>query len=203
MEHMDFKLDFLKPTDRYKLLNGIVIPRPIAWITSVDEKGTVNAAPYSYFNIMGIDPPIVTVGPQYRNNFKDGVKDTPRNIRNNGSFVINIVNEELAEKMHNTSAFYPAGSSEIVEQGLALAPSVSINVPRIAQAPASIECREHTTMFIGNTRIVIGEALHLWIRDELVDSEQFHIDMEAMHVVGRMGGGKYIRTGDMFDFNQS
>lgn len=197
---MDFKLDLLEPSDRYKLLNAIVIPRPIAWITSVDENDTVNAAPYSYFNIMGIDPPIVTVGPQYRNNFKNGVKDTPRNIRSNGSFVINIVNEELVEKMQNTSAFYPAAVSEAEEQDLALVPSVCIDVPRIAQAPASIECREHTTMFIGNTRIVIGEALHLWIRDEMVDLERFYVDMEAMHVVGRMGGGKYIRTGNMFDF---
>lgn len=200
---MDFKLDSLEPSDRYKLLNGIVIPRPIAWITSVDEKGTVNAAPFSYFNIMGIDPPIVTVGPQFRVGFREGVKDTPRNIRSNGSFVINIVNEELVEKMHNTSAFYPAEVSEAEDQDLVLAPSVSINVPRIARAPASIECREHTTMFIGNTRIVIGEALHLWIRDELVDTERFHVNMEAMHAVGRMGGGRYTRTGDMFDLNKS
>lgn len=195
---MDFDLDTLEPKNRYKLLNCIVIPRPIAWITSVNENGIVNAAPFSYFNIMGIDPPIVTVGPQYRNNFKDGIKDTPRNIRNNGDFVVNIVNEALAEKMDRTSAFFPAEVSEVEEMNLELAPSALIKVPRIADAPASIECREHTTMFIGNTCIVIGEVLHLWIKDELVDTERFYVNMEEMQVVGRVGAGKYIHTKGIF-----
>lgn len=196
---MDFNLSSLEPANRYKLLNSIIIPRPIAWITSVDEKGNVNAAPFSWFNLMGIDPPIVTVGPQYRYNFREGVKDTPRNIRNGGAFVINIVNEELVEKMDRTSAFYPPGVSEAVEQNLQLAPSIIVSVPRIADAPASIECREHATMFIGNTRIVIGEALHLWIKDELVDLERFYVNMDSMCPVGRGGGGRYIRTGDFFE----
>lgn len=197
---MDFDLGSLEPNNRYKLLGSIVVPRPIAWITSIDKNGIVNAAPFSYFNIMGTDPPIVTVGPQYRFNFREGVKDTPRNIRSEGAFVINIVNEKLAEKMDKTAAFYPAGVSETEELDLALAPSASIEVPRIAQAPASIECREHTTMFIGNTRVIIGEALHLWIRDELIDPERYYVNMKALHAVGRMGGGRYTRTRDIFDF---
>lgn len=196
---MDFNLASLEPANRYKLLNSIIIPRPIAWITSVDEKGIVNAAPFSWFNLMGIDPPIVTVGPQYRYNFKEGVKDTPRNIRSGGAFVINVVNEDLAETMDHTSAFYPPGVSEAEQQNLGLAPSAMISVPRIAEAPASIECREHTTMFIGNTRVIIGEALHLWIKDDLVDAERFYVNMDAMHLVGRGGGGRYIRTGDFFE----
>jgi len=196
---MDFDLSSLASSNRYKLLNSVVIPRPIAWITSIDEAGKVNAAPYSYFNLMGIDPPIVTIGPQYRYDFRDGIKDTPRNIRKSGTFVINIVNESLAKKMDNTSAFYPSGVSEVEDQNLALVPSVRVGVPRIADAPASLECREHTTQFIGNTRIIIGEVLHLWIEDELVDLNNYHINMRALQAVGRIGGGKYIRTRDIFD----
>lgn len=197
---MDFDLSSLEPSNRYKLLNSVVIPRPIAWVTSIDETGKVNAAPYSYFNLMGIDPPIVTIGPQYRYDFREGIKDTPRNIRNGGVFVINIVNETLAREMDNTSAFYPSGVSEVEEQNLALARSIRINVPRIAEAPASLECREHTTQFIGNTRIIIAEVLHLWIEDELVDLNKYHINMRALQAIGRIGGGKYIRTQDIFDF---
>lgn len=196
---MDFNLSSLEVMNRYKLLNSIVIPRPIAWITTVDGNGIVNAAPFSCFNLMGIDPPIVTVGPQYRYDFKKGIKDTPRNIRNSGFFVINVVNEKLVCKMDNTSTFYPAGVSEVQEQNIELAPSAVINVPRIAEAPASIECREYTTILIGNTRIIIGEALHLWIKDELVDPERFYVDMEAMQTVGRLGGGIYIRTSDILN----
>lgn len=197
---MDFDLASLEPKNRYKLLNCVVIPRPIAWITSIDEQGIVNAAPFSYFNIMGIDPPIVTIGLQYRNDFREGIKDTPRNIRTNGTFVINITNEKLAEKMDRSSAFYPAGISEAEELDLKLAPSTTINVPRIAEVPASIECREHTTMFIGNTRVVIAEALHLWIQDELMDPKRLYVNMEAMKVIGRGGAGKYIHIKDLFDF---
>ncbi len=196
---MNFNLASLEPANRYKLLNSIIIPRPIAWITTVDENGTVNAAPFSWFNLIGIDPPIVTVGPQYRYNFKEGVKDTPRNIRSGGTFVINVVNEELAEKMDRTSASLPHDVSEVEEQNLKLAPSVTLSVPRIADAPAAIECREHTTMFIGNTRIIIGGALHLWIKDELVDPCRFFVNMDAMRLIGRGGARRYIRTGDFFE----
>ncbi len=195
---MDFNLASIEAADRYKLLNSVIIPRPIAWITSVDEAGVVNAAPFSWFNLMGVNPPIVTVGPQYRHNFKEGLKDTPRNIRSGGAFVINIANEELAEKMDRTSDFYPAGISEADDQNLGLAPSAMIGVPRIAAAPASIECRERTTMLIGNTWVIIADVLHLWIKDELIDPKRFHVDMDLMEVIGRGGAGRYIRTTDFF-----
>lgn len=199
---MDFKLSHVKPANRYKLLSSVIIPRPIAWITSVDPDGNVNAAPFSYFNIMGTDPPVVAVGPQYRNDFKEGIKDTPRNIRETGDFVINIVNEDLARQMDRTSAYYPTTVNELEKAGLQTAKSVEINAPRILQAPVSIECREHTTMFIGNTRVILAIALHLHINDELINPEKFYVDMEALKAVGRMGGGKYITTRDMFDFKK-
>lgn len=129
---MNLNLASLESSNRYKLLNSIIIPRPIAWVTSVDEKGTVNAAPFSWFNLMGIDPPIVTVGPQYRFSFKEGVKDTPQNIRSGGAFVVNAVNEDLVENMDRTSAFFPPGVSEAEELDLELTPSIMISVPRIA-----------------------------------------------------------------------
>ncbi|HKJ33230.1 MAG TPA: flavin reductase family protein [Balneolales bacterium] len=197
---MDIDLSSVEPTNRYKLLSSIIIPRPIAWITTINKEGHVNAAPYSYFNIMGTDPPVVAVGPQYRYDFREGLKDTPRNIRENGTFVINIVNEALAQKMDQTSGHYPCSVNELEEVDLDTAESVEIEAPRILQSPVSIECREHTTLFIGNTRVILGIALHLHINDDLIDQEHFYVDMEALKAVGRMGGGRYITTRDMFDF---
>lgn len=199
---MDFNLGLLDPGERYRLLNNLVIPRPIAWITSLNKAGIVNAAPFSWFNLMGVDPPIITIGPQYRYNFKKGIKDTPQNIWTGRTFVINIVNEKLAEKMYRTSGFYPADVSEAEELNLPLAPSEIIGVPRIAEAPASIECREYDTIFIGNTCIIIGEALHLWINDQLIDPERLHINFEAIRIIGKGGGSKYVRTDDVFDLKQ-
>jgi|SRR6185312_5121428 len=197
---MDFNLSLLEPSERYRLLNSIVIPRPIAWITSLNKSGLVNAAPFSWFNLMGVDPPIITIGPQFRYDFKKGLKDTPQNIWTGRTFVINIVTEDLAEKMYRTSAFYPAGKSEVEELSLSLTPSAIIQVPRIAEAPASIECREYDTIFIGNTCVIIGEALHLWIKDELVDPERFYVNMEAMRIIGKGAGRSYVRTDNVFDF---
>jgi flavin reductase (DIM6/NTAB) family NADH-FMN oxidoreductase RutF/rhodanese-related sulfurtransferase len=195
---LEFDLEKLAPGNRYKLLTGVVVPRPIAWVTSLDENGVVNAAPFSYFNMMGSDPPIVAFGPSWH---ADGrPKDTAHNIRITGEFVINMVDESLAQQMNLTAIDFPRGISEIEMARLELIPSYRVKVPRIAAAPVQLECREHATIEIRNTRIVLGEVLHLRIRDDLVNAERFHVNAPAMKLIGRMhGGGWYSKTSELFE----
>ena len=187
---MDVSLDALSQRDRYKLLTALVVPRPIAWVTTRNEDGSVNAAPYSFFNVMGTAPPVVAFGPDDAG----GVKDTPRNVRRSGRFVVNLVDEGVAPAMHASSAPYPPGASEPDALGLALADVPWGDVPRLADAPAALACREHTTLLIGQTRVVLGVVEGLWVRDALVDPERYRVDQEARRAVGRLGGGLYATT---------
>ena len=194
---MHLTVSDLSPRDRYKLLSALVVPRPIAWVTTLNADGSVNAAPFSFFNLMGSRPPVVAIGPD---DAADGTpKDTPRNIRQHGAFVINVVSEDVAAAMHASSAAYPAGVSEVTALDLATAPMPGTDVPRIASAPAALACREHTTLHVGETRVVLGVVEELYIRDELVDPAHWRIDQEALHPVGRLGGGLYTRTRDHLD----
>ena len=194
---MDLSLADLSPRHRYKLLSALVVPRPIAWVTTLDAEGSVNAAPFSFFNLMGNRPPVVALGPD---DAVDGTpKDTPRNIRRHGAFVINVVSEDVATAMHASSAAYPPGVSEVDALGLSTASMTGTDVPRLAEAPAALACREHTTLHIGETRVVLGVVEELYIRDELVDAERWRIDQEALRPVGRLGGGLYTRTRDHLD----
>ena len=195
---MEFDLDKLAPKDRYKLLTGIVVPRPIAFVTTLDAEGRINAAPFSYFNMMGSDPPIVAFGPSWR---PDGTpKDTPHNIRATGEFVINLVDENLAQQMNICAVDFPPGESEIEAAGLELLPSLRVKPPRVALSPAHLECREHATIEIRRTRVVLGEVLHVHIRDDLVNPEKYYVRSEALGLIGRMhGGGWYARTSDLFE----
>ena len=198
---MNFDLHDLAPRDRYKLLSGVVVPRPIAWATTLNEDGRVNAAPFSFFNLMGYDPPIVALAPSNR---PDGTpKDTAQNIRARHAFVVNVVDEKMAEHMNLTATAFPPGVDELDQAGLTTAPSMQIDVPRIAEAPASLECREVTTLEIGRTRIVLGEVLHLHVRDDLVDPARLYVHAERLHAVGRMhGGGWYTRTNELFQLHR-
>ncbi|GAB5533994.1 MAG: flavin reductase family protein [Rubricoccaceae bacterium] len=194
---MDLTLADLSPRNRYKLLSALVVPRPIAWVTTLNADGSVNAAPFSFFNLMGNRPPVVALGPDDR---PDGTpKDTPRNIRQTGRFVINVVSESVADAMHASSVLYPPGVSEVDTLELATAPMPGTDVPRLADAPAALACREHSTLYIGETRVVLGVVEHLFVRDELVDTERWRIDQEALRPVGRLGGGLYTRTRDHLD----
>ena len=192
---MDLTLADLPARDRYKLLSALVVPRPIAWITTCNPDGSVNAAPYSFFNLMGSRPPVVAIGPDD----SGGVKDTPRNVRQTGRFVVNVVDEAVAAAMHASSAPYPAGASEAEALGLATAAIPEWDVPRLADAPAALACREHTTLHIGDTRVLLGVVERLYVRDDLVDADRWRIDQEALRPVGRLGGGLYARTRDHLD----
>ena len=192
---MTFDLDALAQRDRYKLLSALVVPRPIAWVTTLGEDGGVNAAPYSFFNLMGTAPPVVAFGPDDAG----GVKDTPRNVRRTGRFVVNVVDEAVAGAMHRTSGPYAAGESEVERLGIGTADVPWGDVPRIADAPAALACREHTTLLVGQTRVVLGVVEGLYVRDDLVDAERHRIDQEALRPVGRLGGGLYARTREHVD----
>jgi flavin reductase (DIM6/NTAB) family NADH-FMN oxidoreductase RutF len=188
-----------KHADRaYAMLASLITPRPIAWVTTLDDNGQVNAAPFSFFNALGGDPPIIGFAPGNRD---DGSpKDTARNIRRTHEFVVNLVDESTAEAMNRTAASLPYGVSELESARLTTAPSTVVAPPRIAQAPASFECTEWGTLEIGANRVVIGLVKRLHIRDELIDPEKLRIRTEQFHVIGRMASPNwYCRTRDRFE----
>ncbi|MFC0410836.1 flavin reductase family protein [Roseomonas elaeocarpi] len=183
--------------DRYKILIGSVVPRPIAWVTTVDGAGRVNAAPYSFFNCLSADPAIVALGIEFR---PDGSpKDTARNIRDTGCFTVNIVSDALVEAMNVCATAFEAGIDELHEAGLEIRPGTAVRCPAIARAPAALECRLHSFLEINNAReIVLGEVVYAHLRADAVN-ERLHIDPALIDAVGRMGGQGYCSTRDRFD----
>ena len=200
---MRFDLDPATPQISYKLLTACVTPRPIAWISSLSEAGVVNAAPYSFFNAMGHTPPTVAIG--ILADPEKGWKDTARNILDTGEFVVNLVNEDVAEAMNATCVNAPAEVSEMEIAGLQSAPSSHIKPPRIAGAPVSFECVTHTVVTTGACQaIVIGQVKAVHVADRYVlDAERAHIDTPALGMIGRMhGAGWYTRSGDQFQMER-
>jgi len=196
---MDIELAHATTRQIYNLLIGLVAPRPIAWITSMNPEGRLNAAPFSAYNYMGMDPPVVAVGVANRPGPGSVGKDTAQNIRNTGEFVINVVNETVAEAMNFTAIDFPSDVDELSLAQLKTEPSLVVKVPRIASAPASLECREITTMEIGRTRVILGQVVAIHVQDEFVDPAGPYIRAETLHAIGRMNGlGAYVRTRDSF-----
>lgn len=195
---MELDFDALKPSDRYKVLASLVTPRPVAWVTTVDGEGRVNAAPFSFFNCFGSNPPILAFAP---GNKEQGVpKDTARNIRETKEFVVNLADEALAGKMVATAATLPHGESELARAGLSAAPSTKVGAPRIAEAPVAFECREWATLEIGANRMVIGVVHHLHVRDGLLDPETLYLDPGRYAPVGRMSAPDwYCHTTDLYE----
>src|SRR5262249_33603602 len=137
---MHFDLAQIPASDAYKLLVSTVVPRPIALATTVDRSGRVNAAPFSFFNAVSSIPPVVVLGISPGAASEDGFKDTERNIRDSGEFVVNLVDESLAERMNICAVDFPAGTGELDEAELTPLPSVGVQPPRIAQSPVAFEC---------------------------------------------------------------
>ena len=196
---MVFEMDKLEKRNVYNLLIGLVVPRPIAWVTTQNETGGVNAAPYSAYNYLSIDPPIVGLGVADRDSGDPTPKDTARNLRRTGEFVVNVVTEDLLHAMSVCSTPFPPEMSELEVAGLHTANSSVVNVPRIAEAHAAMECRELQTISIGRSRIVLGEVVAMYVDDRFVDPKGPYIRAEEMHAVGRMNGaGAYVRTREAF-----
>jgi len=194
---MEFDLTGEHSRYAYKLLAGLVTPRPIAWITTLNEDGSVNAAPFSFFNVLGTNPPILGFAP---GNKERGIpKDTARNIRRTGEFVVNLVDEACAERMNLTSSEVAEGVSEIDLAKLTTEPSLSIAPPRIAEAPVALECREWSTLEIGKNRLVIGLIDRVFTREGVLDPETLLVNPDVFAPIGRMEvPSGYCRTGDRF-----
>ena len=182
----------------YPILASLVTPRPIAWVTTLSPEGQLNAAPFSFFNVFGANPPILGFAPGDRD---DGTpKDTARNIRLTHEFVVNLVDESVAEQMNQTAASVPYGVNELEVAGLHTADSSMIRPPRIAEAPASFECSEWGTLQIGDNRLIIGLIHRVHVRDELVDEKKLRIHADRLKIVGRMASPHwYCRTRDLFE----
>ena len=196
---MHFNFETESHSTVYKLLIGLIAPRPIALVTSLDEQGRLNAAPFSAFNYLGTDPAIVAIGVTNRPGVDFVPKDTARNIRRTGEFVVNVVTEDIAEQMNICAIDFPAEVNELEMAKLETTPSASVRVPRIAQAHAALECREHTTLEIGRSRVILGRVVAAYVEDQFVDPAGPYIKAEELHAIGRMNGlGKYVRTRNAF-----
>lgn len=181
--------------DNYKLLTNLVIPRPIAWVTTHNAEGLVNLAPFSFFNAVGADPIYVVISVGL--NDAGEIKDTTRNILANGEFVVNMVTEDLFSAMNISAADFPADQSELDAAQLESAPSVRIKVPRVAKAQASLECKLFSTQALGKNTLIIGEVVMFHVADQLL-GPRFHINDFAP--LGRLGSPSvYCRTTDRFD----
>lgn len=200
---MEFDMRRMAAPDRYKILGSTITPRPIAWITSLSTEGRVNAAPYSFFNCMGHEPPILAIG--MLRHPEDRFKDTPANILATGEFVVHLVSEAVAPQMNITCIDAPPGVDELALAGLDTLPSTAVRPPRIATAPVAFECRLHTAVTTGPRQaIILGEVLVAHVRDDaILDAARHHVDTPALGLIGRMhGGGWYARTTDLFSIDR-
>lgn len=188
------EIDFreLKASLRYKLLTALVIPRPIAWITSIDGSGLVNAAPYSFFNVLGNEPPLVAFAPSNRS---DGTrKDTARNVEDAREFVVNLVDQEAAELMHATAAAFPPDRSEVEALALATIPSVLVRPPRLAVSKVHMECVFVGKFSHGNNQVLFGEVTYVHVPDGWVEPTTYHMEPGTFHAVGRLQGPSWYAT---------
>jgi flavin reductase (DIM6/NTAB) family NADH-FMN oxidoreductase RutF len=195
---MIFEVAKATPREIYNLLIGLVAPRPIALVTSRNENGQLNAAPFSAYNYLCTDPPIVGLGVTNRPGTATP-KDTAHNIRRTGEFVVNVVTEDLLRQMNVCATDFPAEVDELEMADLQTDPSSLVQVPRIRQAHAALECVEHTTLEIGRSRIILGRVVAMYVEDQFVDLKGPYIKAEELHAIGRMNGlGSYVKTRDAF-----
>lgn len=199
MIELDLEKDF---ADRaYQLLASLIVPRPIALVTTISPEGKINAAPFSFFNVLGANPPICAFAPGDREN---GVpKDTALNVRATHEFVVNLVDENIAEAMNECAASLPYGENELLRAKLTATPSSLVKPPRIAEAPASLECVEWGTWQIGGNRVVVGLIKRLHLREELFDPAKKRIHSDKLFLIGRMSSPNwYCRTRDRVEIKR-
>jgi len=195
---ISFDFEALSERERYKLMIGTIIPRPIALVTTVDEHGRINAAPFSFFNCLSADPPILALGVE--NNPDMSFKDTGHNIRMTEVFTVNIVSFSIAEAMHVCGSKYPRGVDELKEAGLTAMAGQKVTSPWIAEAPAAFECRRHVTLELGKSRqIIMGEIVYAHYRDGVVDPEGLRVDPTQVDAIARLGGDTCSTIRDRFE----
>jgi flavin reductase (DIM6/NTAB) family NADH-FMN oxidoreductase RutF len=198
-----FDLAEMSKADTYNLLASVILPRPIAWVVSRDGEGVVNAAPFSFFNIVSSDPPMVVIG--FSKGADRDAKDSLANIRVRDEFVVNLVPEELAEAMNITATNAPRGTDETQLAGLELVKSVVVDVPRIEGSPVGLECRLFEVIEPGgSSTIVLAKIVYVHVRaTAFEDLARLHVDPARMRLIGRMhGGGGYTTTRDTFNIDR-
>jgi flavin reductase (DIM6/NTAB) family NADH-FMN oxidoreductase RutF len=200
---MEFDFERLAPDDRYKILTSTVVPRPIAWVSTLSRNGVRNAAPFSFFNAMSKAPPIIAIGIQA--NVEGSMKDTARNILETREFVVNLVPHSADQAMNLTSIEAPPDVDELALAGLATLPSVKVKPERIAISPVAFECLLHTPVEVAPSQlIVLGEIVLAHVDDAFVlDPTKCYIDTPALHLIGRMQGrGWYSATDSAFQIKR-
>jgi flavin reductase (DIM6/NTAB) family NADH-FMN oxidoreductase RutF len=195
---VDLELAQLPPLERYKLLIGLVIPRPVAWISTYSENGVANCAPFSFFNVISEDPPLCIISFNWRS---DGtIKHSLKNIRRTREFVVNLADEGTAKAMHLTGTEIPEAESEFVKYGLTPVPAKLVKHPRIAEAAASFECRLERRINFGPEReMVVGEILIVHARDGIIDPATKRISEDLYRPVGRLFADRYCTTRERFN----
>jgi flavin reductase (DIM6/NTAB) family NADH-FMN oxidoreductase RutF len=196
------EIDFatLSAHQRYKLMASLIVPRPIALVTTLGPTGVANAAPFSMFNMLGEDPPIVMLS---INRVHDGrLKDTAANILARHEFVVHLCDEPMAAQMHACGEALPPEVSELVKVGFTALPSHSVAPPRIAEAPVAFECVLHETLQTASRYIFIGRVVWLSAREGLVDTERWRVRLQDYHPVARFGASFYITTRERFALDE-
>jgi flavin reductase (DIM6/NTAB) family NADH-FMN oxidoreductase RutF len=196
---MDFRFSEIDPKIRYKLLSATVTPRPIAWVSTLDEAGRSNAAPFSFFNVFGGDP--ATVGFSILHRSPDDPKDTGRNIARSGEFVVNLVSDDNLGQMNVSAIEFGSDVDEFTVAGLTPVPSVLVKPPRIGESKVAFECRLMQTVKLGEMRsLILGEVLLMHIMDDfVVDRERGWVDTPGLRLVGRTSAGSYVRTNEVIE----
>ena len=180
----------LPTSDVYRFLISAVVPRPIAFVSTIGGDGGMNLAPFSYFNAVSSEPPLVTIAI----NVRDGdPKDTLRNIRETKEFVVNVVSESLLDAMVSTAGDWPRGTSEFGPAGLTPAPSARVRPPYVAESPLQLECTLYSEVTLGNSVLVVGEVILARVRDDVLTDGK--VDAAKLAPVGRLGGEFYAPLG--------
>jgi flavin reductase (DIM6/NTAB) family NADH-FMN oxidoreductase RutF len=181
-----------------RVLTGVIVPRPIAFVSSVSTEGIVNLAPFSFFNAMAYDPATIVLGISRSAGWKE--KDTLANIEATGEFVVNVVVDDIAEAMNSTAAEFPTDVDEFEVGGLTAAPSELVRAPRVAESPVNMECRLNQVVAVGDGTkhaIVIGEIVLMHIRDDIINGHR--INHQRLKPVGRLAGNMYCTTHDVYE----
>ena len=205
---MQFDPQVIDSAAMYKLLIGSVVPRPIAWVSSVDAEGVRNLAPFSYFMAITHDPPTIAFssgprGAEIGGGVR-GKKDTLHNVETTREFVVNVVDDALAEAMNVTSGDYAADVDEFEKAGLQAAPSVKVRAPRVAAAPVNMECRLAQIIPVGHLphHLIVGEIVHMHVRDDVFDPATGRLDMHRLKPVGRLAGHLYTHVHEIFEMKR-
>ncbi len=199
-----FVPDEMPPRDAYRLLLSSIVPRPIAWVSTLNPDGNPNLAPYSFFNAVSGEPPIVMISIGRRaERFGGGPKDTLYNLQASGEFVINLVDESLVEAMNQTAGEWPRGVDEFAIAHLAATPSADVRPPRVAAARIALEARLHQIIPIsGSTNtLVLGRIVRYHIREDLL-RENGLVDATRLLPVARLGGAEYAAIGNVFSLER-